>query len=746
MRLRPALAAIATLATAGASGPALADPSAPTAGYTLAPGQAPATGAADTARAPTAPDARTTSVPDTDEQILVQAKRRNQTEVTQGGQLGALGTMTGLDAPFSIVSYNSALILNQQDKTLGQVLQNDPSVRTSLGYGNFSETFVIRGFPVYGDDVGIDGLYGIAPRQLVDPQLFEQVQVLNGANAFLNGAAPGGSSIGGGVNLVMKRAGAQPLMRVTGSYDSDSIGGGAVDMGRRFGADDQFGARINVAGSSGHDAIDDEHRDTLVVGGAFDWRRDRLRVSLDVDYQDKGVNWGRTAILLSPTATRVPTPPRAATNYGQPWAFTRLRDRFGILHADYDLLSNVSLYAAAGLRDGDENGDYSTLTVSNGRTGAGTSGRLAVPRTDDNESVRGGVRARVDTGPVHHELNLGGSSLWEVGRYAYAFSAAQADNLYRPIYYAAPNPTSLVGGDLNDPFPINRTRLQSVYGSDTLRFLDDRALLIVGVRQQKIVTHGYAYGGGGRTSTYDSGRATPVVGVVVHPTRETSIYFNRIEGLQPGPVATGVVTNIGQIFPAFTSVQYEVGAKIDLRRVSSSLAIYQIDQPNSYSRANGDGTLTFVVDGQQRNRGLEWKINAEPLHGLRVIGGATYTDARLRRTGTAANDGNQAIGVPDYLLNANLEYDLPFLRGGTLTGQVIRTGSQQVNVGNTLQLHPWTVASVGARYTFVTARHPVTVRVGVNNITNERYWDSALGGVLTQGVPRAYTLSVSADL
>src|SRR3546814_19545413 len=49
-------------------------------------------------------------------------------------------------------------------------------------------------------------LYGITPRQLVAPELFSSVQVINGASAFLNGAAPGGSGIGGSVNLIPKTA------------------------------------------------------------------------------------------------------------------------------------------------------------------------------------------------------------------------------------------------------------------------------------------------------------------------------------------------------------------------------------------------------------------------------------------------------------------------------------------------------------------------------------------------------------
>src|SRR3546814_1134471 len=69
--------------------------------------------------------------------------------------------------PFSIKTYSEALILNQQPQTLGQVLENDPSVRTTLGFGIAGELFVIRGFALSGDDVGFGGLYGIAPRQLV---------------------------------------------------------------------------------------------------------------------------------------------------------------------------------------------------------------------------------------------------------------------------------------------------------------------------------------------------------------------------------------------------------------------------------------------------------------------------------------------------------------------------------------------------------------------------------------------------
>jgi len=176
--------------------------------------------------------------------------------VARGQRLGVLGNQDMMDVPFSTTSYTSETIRNQQAETIAEVLANDPAVRSGYGYGNFSELFVIRGFPLGGEDISIDGLYGNAPRQIVAMEMYERVEVLKGASAFLNGMPPSGTGIGGAVNLVPKRAGDTPLTRVTGSFAQDSRIGGHVDIGRRFGRDDAFGIRANAAIRDGETAID----------------------------------------------------------------------------------------------------------------------------------------------------------------------------------------------------------------------------------------------------------------------------------------------------------------------------------------------------------------------------------------------------------------------------------------------------------------------------------------------------------
>ncbi len=152
--------------------------------------------------------------------------------------------------------------------------------------------------------------------------------------------------------------------------------------------------------------------------------------------------------------------------------------------------------------------------------------------------------------------------------------------------------------------------------------------------------------------------------------------------------------------------------------------------------------------GEQRNRGIELSVDGEPVRGLRIIAGGSIVDAELRGTPGGANDGNRAVGVPEYLANANAEWDLPFLVGATLTGRVVQTGKQQVNAANTLAIPDWRRFDIGARYVALVGDTPLTLRANVDNVANRRYWASsfdAFGASLLQGTPRTFKLSASVD-
>lgn len=682
-----------------------------------------------------------------DDDIIVTAQRDNQTQVSRNGSLGALGDKDAMDTPFAVKSYNEALILNQQPLTLGAVLENDPSVRTSLGFGNMSEQFVVRGFPLFGEDIAIDGLFGVTPRQLVSPELYDQVQILNGASAFLFGAAPGGSALGGTVNLMPKRAKDKDTNRLTANYLSDQHFGGAFDFGRRFG-DGAFGARINGAFRSGDIAIDDEFRRSAVLGGSFDYRTDNLRVSLDLAYQDVKAQHMRPMVQLTGAVTAIPQPPRADLNYGQAWYNQTIRDIFGIFKLEYDVTENLLFYASAGARDTAERGIYQGFQVLNATTGAAFVTGSNIPRDDNNEAGQVGLRLKGEGAGITHQLNMGYSHSRYINRNSFEFGRFDADtvggtnlnNLYNPRQIALPVFNAFRAGNLSDPSLVSRTRLDSLFVSDTLGFAQDVVQLTVGLRYQSIHLRQYDRNTGVQTSEYNKGTTSPVVGLVIRPSENISLYANRIEGLVQGSVAPVGVVNFGQVFEPYKTVQYEIGGKVQFGRFNASVAAYQTDRPLEYTIPAP--VNRFTVDGLQRNKGIEFSVDGELVDGLRVIAGLAVTDAKQRTAGSATN-GRNAIGVPEYTANANVEWDV--YGGLTLTGRVMQTGKQAVNLTNTLELPEWTRFDLGARYVFAVADAPVTLRFNVDNVANKRYWASSLGGYLVQGMPRTFKASATID-
>jgi len=152
-----------------------------------------------------------------------------------------------------------------------------------------------------------------------------------------------------------------------------------------------------------------------------------------------------------------------------------------------------------------------------------------------------------------------------------------------------------------------------------------------------------------------------------------------------------------------------------------------------------------VRDGRQINRGVEFSVYGEPLEGLRLLAGATRLDSKVENTAGGTADGNHAIGVPTFLMNVSVDWDVPSLQCLSLSTRFMRTGGQYADQANTLRLPTWNRFDVGARYGFKVAEKDVILRVNVENIANKDYWASANGGYLTQGDPRLVKFSGTVD-
>jgi len=675
-------------------------------------------------------------------------------QVARGGRVGLLGTQDLMDTPFSITSYTNELIQDRQARSVGDVLQNDPGVRVARGFGNFQESYFIRGFILSSDDVAYNGLYSLLPRQYIATELFERVEVLRGASTFLTGAPPNGGGIGGVINLVPKRAPNDPLTRVTTGVSSGGQFQLSTDIARRFGPGDSTGIRLNAAQRSGDTGIDDEHSRTSLVSLGLDWRSADTRLSADIGWQENKLKRARPNVSLTGLKDHVPDAPDASSNYAQPWSYSNERDVFGTVRAEHDFSDKLTAWAAFGMRRSDEANSLGNVTLTNASTGAGNFYRFDNTRKDSVNTGELGLRAKARTGPVGHEFVVSAAffDLKKKNAYVMDYKNTFPTNIYDPISYDKPafSADALRGNDLDDPALQGRTRTSSYAIGDTMSFLDDRVLLTLGVRHQRLSMRSYAYNTGKENGAYDQSHNSPAAGLVVKVAPSVSLYANYIEALVAGDTAPlnangRPVTNGGESLSPYVSKQKEIGVKYEDDGLGAGLALFSTDKPRSaYTPEN-----TFTASGKDRHQGVELTMYGEPVQSVRLLGGLTWLDAKQRSTGNASIDGNRVIGVPRFQANMGVEWDIPGVPGLAVDGRVVYTGSSYADDANTLKVPGWTRFDAGLRYMMDVDGHVVTLRARVDNIANRNYWASVGGfpgnGYLVLGGPRTFSLSASMD-
>jgi iron complex outermembrane receptor protein len=189
------------------------------------------------------------------------------------------------------------------------------------------------------------------------------------------------------------------------------------------------------------------------------------------------------------------------------------------------------------------------------------------------------------------------------------------------------------------------------------------------------------------------------------------------------------------------SKQFELGAKTDFDSWSTNLALFQVQRGLQYLNADN----VYVQDGRTRYRGLDASAQARLGAHWTVLGGAMYLDAVNERAASDV-DGKRAYGAPRLQGNIYMEYTTPQMPGLVLTVGGRYVGNAAIEANNSNFVGAYHTFDIGARYASTLGKHAVTYRVGVDNVTNEKYWLTSFGFILNQGTPRTVRASVTVTL
>lgn len=673
------------------------------------------------------------------EDTIIVSSDNTEGELSKQANIGLLGNKDIHDTPFSIKGYTSKYIEDRQAKSLGDVIKNDSSVRVTAPSGGILDSFMIRGFPIGEGNLGeiaFNGVYGVAPNYQLLPQYLERIELLKGPAAGLYGMSPNGG-VGGVINAVTKRATTKGTKQVTTTWESNNQLGVYVDVGNSWVNPDgeMWGVRFNGGGSGGDLAIDNANKNTALGALALDYEKSGFRASLDLLDQYQRVKSPNRPFIVS-AGIDVPDAPNGKKNIAQKGMWWKIRDQGTLLHTEYDINDNVTVFANAG-------GGRSIVSRMSEQTPNIINDKGDVVSTITNYrfnvnryTLETGARGYFTTGSIDHNMTLQASYYHD----RLAVAGVMGQKLYSNIY----SPSNVAFTAPSSPARVPKTsssQLSALAFADTMTLMDGSVDITPGVRFQRVRSDNFTTDGN-RSSTYDESAVTPMLGLVYRPWNPVSLYANYIEGLSKGDIAPGNTKNAGQVMRPYRSRQYEVGIKYDEAGIQSSLALFQITKPSGAIDSNN----TFNSNSEQRNRGIELNISHEPLDNLRMSGSLSLIDAELTKSPTSGVHGNKPVGVSPIQANAGVEYDLPVLRGFSLNSHVNYSGKQYVNQANTQSIRSWTTVDMGAAYKTRVYGTPATFRFDVQNVLDRHYWSGVASySTIAQGAPRTFLASVTVD-
>lgn len=642
---------------------------------------------------------------------------------------GALGARSQLDTPFSTAIVSGEDLADRQVSKLGDVFALDASASdNSNAYNAWAAYLTVRGMQLdWQNAFKINGLPYVGYGITLPYEQLEQVELLKGASGFMYGFGnPGGT-----VNYVTRKPTDEPVRSIELGYRSAHIWTEHVDLGGRVGPDNMFGYRLNVTHEEGkpYNAVG-INRDSVSL--ALDARVTRdLTLTFDTLYQ-KRRTFGQTPSIYTGVLAGTTLP-------------GVISGRGGLYSGnDQHFYSNLQLYTA-GLRyainpDWTLSTNYSFSKASRSRNEstfylADAAGNFSDFRYDGSEAhqfnqwqmmLEGSFR----TGPLTHQLVVGTAWQQQVNRYSAStvWEDLGTGNLLVPDvrrYFSFQPFTKYRNSDITQ---------KSIFASDTVQ-LSQRWSVLAGLRYTNYEQNGYTTTGQVSSNYGKNGVITPTVALMFKPVPTTTLYASYVEALEPGSVVSDIYANRGELFNPLRSKQYEAGVKTEQGRWSATGALFRIERAAEY--ANSENFL--VRDGRSIFQGLELAAAARLGSQWELGGSLMWLDSEIDR---AANFvGNRVPGAPRFVLAGRVAYRVPMLPGLRLGFDAKYTGATQLRAANDIELPGYTVLNFGATYATRVAGKDVTLRAGINNLTNKRYWNFQYADYIQPADPRSVAVT-----
>lgn len=644
--------------------------------------------------------------------------------------VGIWGNRSLQDTPYQMSVASQEMIENTASG-IDQVFKMNPVVQvktTSTSSHSWNTPNMnIRGFDVSGNHI-LDGIpfswvEGVTTEEL------ERLEVLNGLTGFLYGVG----YVGGAVNYVTKKPTLERLTNLTIGTTGNEAAYIHADLGGKIDEKGKFSYRLNVLKQDGETSIKDQNIDRTLIAGALDWRvTDDLIFTFDASHK-KNKTDKLTASFVSNQSANILDPKQG---YAPDWTFSdTTQDRLGFKSL-WQINDEIKL--RAGYIHLDHENDMSMPYVYDNYDGTY---RLNYYRSFPHTSTTQGAYVYTDfdfnTFGIEHTLTIGGSgNKTKSNSIDGAFEWVNLGNYTLNQLNSVSKPTYL-GSSSNKTFLSSRNEKTNFMMGDDIKFNEQWSAL-VGLNYAKVEEKNYNINGD-RTGGYDANEITPSLSLIYKPFNDLTTYVTYMESLESGTTVGDTYKNAGEVFDPYISKQYEVGAKYSISdNLLLSSALFRIEKANSYEDTT-TAPSTLTQDGLVIHEGLELTITGKVTDNLTIVGGGTIMDLEIDKAN--ANEGKKPTDTASKMAKLYTEYNIPMVKGLTLTAGAYYTGESYRDGANTDIVPSYTVYDGGLRYKTKLDRYPTTFIVNATNLTNKKYWRNAS----SFGEPRNIALSMKME-
>ena len=635
-------------------------------------------------------------------------------------QVGIFGEQNQLDIPYSVQSFSEEQIELVQPKSVIDVLELDPSVRSTVTSFGAGENYIIRGQNLFTSESLVDGLPGMVPGRRNTTAAYDRVELFKGPSSLLNGAPVNGNSAGL-INYIPKKAQDVSFTRAGVDYESVSLFGTNVDTNHVF---EDIAIRGFATVRGGQPGFDETDFSETVIGGSIGYFGDTVQVDLNLLYQEQDLTGGNPIIF--PRNSFLLDPPDRNQNVFDDDLTYEHRVFTAIGGVQYQPADFVNLYAKGGFLKGRDEQLGGLFFIENDN-GDGTAEPFLDFADTQNFALQSGADIDVTTGPVNHTFVIRGDYFNGSADFGGQSVASFSSNLYDPVSANIVNPGFGPATDFNDK------TFWGVSFSDRLSVFDDRLTVTLGARYQRYNLSSSFNG------TIKADELSPAASAVLRIHETWSVYASYIEGLgSPTLPTTGAANYPVALAPPVTE-QIEVGTKYRGERFDVSLAVFQTTVPNRFL-----DPVTNIDDynGENRYRGVEVIVDARPIDPLRVNAGVLFLDAEQLDTAGGLQDGFRPQASPSWSASLFTSYDVTDF--ATAFGRMIYTGSSFVDAREIYEVDANVRFDLGTTFDLEFDDRVVSMTAAVENVADTDDWIIGRNFV-SQHRPRTFKLSLSTE-